>query len=412
MLSDPPPSSSEGRLVEADAVVGDERAAENERKLHDALRRTAAALAPSRSDDSNLFQSFWIGGFECSTHRTRDRRRLDLIAATAHDRHAEADYRAVAQHGMRTVRDGLRWHLIEAAPGQYDWSSWLPMLRAAQCTGTQVIWDIAHWGWPDDLDIWSPAFIDRFGRFARAAARVARDESDAVPFWTPVNEISFWAWAGGSLGYISPLGRERGNELKAILVQAAIAAIEAVRDVDRRARILSAEPAIHVAPRSTETQSVQAARHYTQAQFEALDFMSGRARPELGGRPEYLDIVGVNYYLHNQWVDGDLPIAVDDPRHRPLSELLRDVYDRYRRPMYLAETGIEADLRPVWLRIIGSEVAAARSAGVPVEGLCLYPITDYPGWDDARHCPTGLLGYADADGRRPVYAPLANEIAS
>jgi len=57
-------------------------------------------------------------------------------------------------------------------------------------------------------------------------------------------------------------------------------------------------------------------------------------------------------------------------------------------------------------------VAQARQAGVPVEGICLYPVTDYPGWDDERHCPTGLLGYIQADGGRPVYEPLAEEIAA
>jgi hypothetical protein len=34
-----------------------------------------------------------------------------------------------------------------------------------------------------------------------------------------------------------------------VLAQAAIAAIEAISDVERRARIVSAEPAIHVIPR-------------------------------------------------------------------------------------------------------------------------------------------------------------------
>jgi beta-glucosidase/6-phospho-beta-glucosidase/beta-galactosidase len=406
----PSPDIIEERLVEVVAVVGGERAAENERTLHDALRRTAAGLVPVPLEGSALFQSFWIAGFECSTHRTRDGRRLDLIAATAHERYVEADYRAVAQYGMRTVRDGVRWHLIETTPGQYDWSSWLPMLRAAHRAGTQVIWDIAHWGWPDDLDVWSPAFVERFAAFAKAAARVADGESDAVPYWTPVNEISFWAWAGGSLGYINPFASGRGNGLKAILVQAAIAGIEAVRDVNPNARIAHAEPAIHVVPRSSDPGSVDAARAYMDAQFETLDFMSGRARPELGGRSEYVDLVGVNYYLHNQWVDGDLPIAVDDPRHRPFRDLLGDVHRRYGRPMYVAETGIEGDLRAPWLRIIAGEVAGARRAGVPVQGLCLYPITDYPGWDDERHCPTGLLGYADAEGRRQVCAALAEEL--
>jgi hypothetical protein len=146
------------------------------------------------------------------------------------------------------------------------------------------------------------------------------------------------------------------------------------------------------------------------AQFEALDFLSGRARPELGGRPDYIDVIGINYYLHNQWIDGDLPVAVDHPEYRPLSQLLADVHRRYQRPIFLAETGIEGDVRPAWLRVVGHKVAQARRAGVPVEGICLYPVTDYPGWEDDRHCPTGLLGYVNADGSRPVFQALAHEI--
>ena len=76
----------------------------------------------------------------------------------------------------------------------------------------------------------------------------------------------------------------------------------------------------------------------------------------------------------------------------------------------MAETGIEGDLRAPWLRIIAGEVEAARDAGVPIHGLCLYPITDYPGWDDDRHCPTGLLGYADGSGLRPICVELCEEL--
>src|ERR1044072_9254209 len=127
-----------------------------------------------------LLRSFFMGGFECSTHRRADGRRLDLLAATGHDRHALADYQALTQHGINVARDGLRWHLIELSPGQYDWSSVLPMLRAARETGTQIIWDLCHYGWPDDLDIWSEDFIERFARFAAAASQVIRDETDGT----------------------------------------------------------------------------------------------------------------------------------------------------------------------------------------------------------------------------------------
>src|SRR5690606_1312019 len=113
-----------------------------------------------------LLESFLMGGFECSSHRRNDGQRLDLLAATGHDRWARSDYRRLSEAGMRTVRDGLRWHLIETRPGHYDWSSFVPMLRAAREGQMQVIWDLCHYGFPDDLDIWRPAFVERFARFA------------------------------------------------------------------------------------------------------------------------------------------------------------------------------------------------------------------------------------------------------
>lgn len=359
---------------------------------------------------SRIFQSWFLGGFECSTHRRSDGRRLDLTASTRHDANASADYAMLAEHGIRTVRDGLRWHLIEVAPGRYDWSSFLPMLRAARDTGTQVIWDLAHYGWPDDIDIWSPAFVERFGRFAGEAARIVREETGGVPFYVPVNEVSFWAWAGGDVAYMNPMAEDRGPELKEVLVRAAITAIEAVRSVEPRARFVHAEPAIHVHPKSNAWADRKSAREYTTAMYEVWDWISGRLRPELGGRPDYLDIVGVNYYAHNQWIDDGTWIEVDHPLFRPVHQILRDIHARYRRPMVITETGIEAGERAAWLRFIGGEVAQARALSVPIEGICLYPITDYPGWLDDRQCPTGLFGYVAADSTRPVHQPLADEL--
>ena len=78
------------------------------------------------------------------------------------------------------------------------------MLRAAQETGIQVVWDLCHYGLPDDLDIWSAAFVDRFAAFAGAAARVAREEGAGHGVWCPMNEMSFWAWIGGDRGHMHP----------------------------------------------------------------------------------------------------------------------------------------------------------------------------------------------------------------
>jgi hypothetical protein len=47
--------------------------------------------------------------------------------------------------------------------------------------------------------------------------------------------------------------------------------------------------------------------------------------------------------------------------------------------------------------------------GAPIEGICWYPITAYPGWDNSRHAETGLLSTVVADGSRHVDKRLLAE---
>ena len=357
----------------------------------------------------SLFRSFFLGGFECSSHRRHDGKRLDVIAGTAHDRFAASDYAQCQREKISTVRDGLRWHLIETAPGRYDWSSFLPMLRAARTTGTQVIWDLCHYGWPDDIDIWSPAFVDRFAAFCAATARVIREETDEVPFYCPVNEISFWSWSGGQMAHMNPMTQGRGGELKRQLVRAAIAGVEGVRSVDRRARVISAEPLIHVTAPGEDPARHAQAQHWCVAQFEATDMIAGRLEPELGGSPDHLDIVGVNFYPGNQWFDGESTIPMGHHNFRALRDLLADVRERYGRPLLIAETGAEGTARPAWLHYVCSEAQAAIENGVPLEGICLYPIVDYPGWVNERSCEVGLFSSANEQGQRMVCTPFLRE---
>lgn len=358
----------------------------------------------------SLFQSFFQGGFECSTHRLGSGKRLDIIASSEHDRHTEADYRQLGGLGLRTVRDGFRWHRIETVPGQYDWSSITPMLQAARATGTQVIWDLMHYGWPDDLDIWQPAFVDRFARFARAAALHVRQHGDDIPFYCPVNEISFTAWGGGDAGYLNPFGRGRGFELKVQLARASIAAMRAILEVDPRARFVHADPAIHVVASPDRAHDFWAAEGHRQAQYQGWDMLAGLSWPQLGGEPRLLDIVGVNYYSNNQWIHGGPTLDKYHPLYRPLHRLLMEIHGRYGRPILLAETGIEFDARPEWLRYVGEELSVARAKGVPMEGLCLYPVLNHFGWDDDRPCQNGLLEHQRNNGERAIYQPLAAEL--
>lgn len=358
-----------------------------------------------------FFGSMFMGGFECATHVLASGRRLDLLASTGHDVRAGEDYLALRRHGMFGARDGFRWHLIERQSGQYDWSSVLPMIRAARDHGMRIVWDLLHYGVPDDVDVFSRAFIQRFGRFAAAAAKLMRDETDDPIAWTPVNEISFWSWAGGDRAGLNPFKRRRGPRLKRQLVRAALEAIDAVRAVDPRAVICSSEPLIHVHPAVSHHEDHERAAGYNDSQFEALDLLLGRTEPSLGGHADAVDIIGVNYYYNNQWIDCGRTVFLGDWLYRPFNELLKSVHERYGIPMYLSETGTEGVFRPYWLRYIANEVACAQDEGVPIGGICLYPILSHRGWDDDRHCLNGFFDGHHPHMLRHAYEPLARALA-
>lgn len=361
-------------------------------------------------NEQTPFSSFWLAGFECSTHRRRDGRRLDLLEGTGHDRFAMQDYARLPPLGITAARDGLRWHRIDHGTDHYDFSELLPRLAAARASGVQVVWDLCHWGWPDYLDIWSPEFVRRFARFVGEAAKVVAAETDGTPWFVPVNEISFWAWAGGQEGYLNPFAKRRGTKLKAQLVRAALAAIDAIRSAVPAARFLFTDPLIRVTSDSLQRRDQERARRWHESQYETADMFVGRLLPELGGDESYLDVVGLNYYTGNQWRHDGSKVFRGDPLYQPLAGLLVEAYRRYNRPLLIAETGAEGDARVDWLRYIGREVRAALRSGVPVLGICIYPILDYPGWEDDRYCPTGLWSYPDEQGRRGLYTPLAAEI--
>jgi beta-glucosidase/6-phospho-beta-glucosidase/beta-galactosidase len=338
----------------------------------------------------SVFSSFWLAGFESACHITRNGVRLDMLAATQHDRFVREDYRRLRQVGMTCTRDTVRWHLVETREGLYDWSSLDPFIAAARAEGMQIIWDLCHYGLPDGLDLFAPGFVDRFARFSRAVARRLRDESDDVQLFTPINEISFFAWAAGEVGWFHPFGHGRGGDVKRQLIRACIASIEAIRDVDPRSRIVTVEPLIHVVPPRGTADVNGAAAQYRNSQFEAWDMLSGALSPELGGKPEYLDVMGVNFYHDNQWEHpGGRKIAWHihprDSRWMPFHKLLHEAYSRYQRPIFIGETSHVGVGRAEWIREMTDELCLAIDAGVPLEGICLYPVIDRFEWENPGH---------------------------
>ena len=317
------------------------------------------------ADAATPFRSFFMGGFECATHGRRDRQRIDVTRSTKHDGHAAEDYRLLAECGVQTVRDGLRWHLIEREPGVYDWSSFLPMLRAALGAGTQVIWDLCHWGLPAGVDPFAAEFPARFAAFCGAAAALVRREREAVGMEGPalycaVNEISFWAWVGGDERHFFPYAAGRGAELKRQLVRASVAGIRGGAGGGCRGALCAAGAGGAHLRHAKHALAMREAATHTAAQFEAWDMIAGRVEPELGGSRNCLDIVGVNFYWNNEWVHRAERTPPGHHMHKPLHRMLQELFTRYGRPILITETGAEGDAAVGWLGYVSAEVREAR----------------------------------------------------
>ncbi len=306
--------------------------------------------------------------------------------------------------------------------GVLDLSDVSRLARMGQEMGLTQIWDLMHYGYPDDLDpLARPSdFIERFAHYAGAVATtiLCAGPGHGPRYYTTINEISYYAWAAGDVGYMAPFGRGHAGELKRVLVQAAIAGIDAIWAVDPEAIMVNVDPLVRLHP-PVERPDLQPQADFFNSYVvtEAFDMLCGRVSPELGGSRNHLGILGFNFYSTNQWTipTPDCPqrfLEVDDPRWIPLHTMLGELQARYNGPLLLAETGSSGDARPAWISYLADEARACLADGVALAGICLYPVITSPDWEDpTAFFDGGLFDVAaDVDGTLRRY--LLSEVAS
>ncbi len=377
-------------------------------------------LLNSTSSFTNPFQSFWWAGYECTDQQNCFGNRVDLLRRSGHLQLIHEDYEQLNRFNIRTVREGIQWSQVEKRAYQYDWSVVEGMLTAGHRQGIQQVWDLCHFGYPDDLTPLHPMFARRFAALCRAFVHFYRGHyPDDTLIVTPINEASFMAWLGGDARGTSPYCTKQGWEVKVGLMRAYIEGVAAMREIDPNIRILTTEPLVQMVPPFNATdQEIINATIADENQFQSVDMLAGYIAPELGGSPEYLDLLGFNYYYNNQWINGTGQFlgwrdAVPDPRWLPLRHLLTKAYRRYNRPIALTETSHPGIDRPFWIEMIGRECAAVLQAGVPLLGVCLYPIVDRPDWDHLDNWHHSGLWDADLSSNPPgrvLVEPYANAL--
>ncbi|RZJ87507.1 MAG: amine oxidase [Chryseobacterium sp.] len=367
----------------------------------------------------NPFKSFLMGGFECADQQNAFGKRVDLYKTSGHDRFLEEDYDQLNDLQIKTTREGIRWSVVEIRPYEYDWTEVERMIKISQTKNIQVVWDICHFGYPDDLTPLHPMFARRFSRLCREFVIKYRSlVPEGLLIVTPINEVSFISWLGGDVRGTSPYCVGQGWEVKYALMKAYIEGIERMKEIDPSIRILITEPLVSIVsdnPNDVEAVLFAERKHFEQ--FQVHDILSGAMCPELGGKPEYLDIIGVNYYYNNQWINEThefLPWAEKPPHplFRSLHSLIETVFTRYGRPVIIAETSHPGEDRAKWINSIAKECFSILQSGIPLFGCCFYPIIDRPDWDDLEDWhhsgiwdifdPVHLTRVADKDSLKAI----------
>ncbi|MFO7189109.1 MAG: beta-glucosidase [Pseudomonadota bacterium] len=362
-----------------------------------------------------MLNGFFIAGFPGRTYMPRKGRRIEQAELCGHHRFYAEDYARAKKLGLLVARETAQWAAIERVPGQYDFGFVRRRIHSARAQGIQLIWTLLDGGWPADIDVMRPMFVQRFTAYARAFARLLRDQEVKQPIVVPVNEIGPLSRAGGELGHCFPFLEERGLELRCQLVRAAISAVDAMREILPEIRIMHVEPLVHVSAHPFHPEDADAADAMRREQYAVFDMLAGRSWPQLGGREHHLDLIGVSHYLGSQYYYAGprYPGRMIDPQAaewRRFSDMLAELGRRYACPLVVAATGHDGAGRAAWLRYICREAQHAASHGTAVHGICIAPIVDCPKQAFELRNSHGLWGPADEQGERAVDMWLAKEL--
>lgn len=394
------------------------------------------------------------GGIECTLNRVGERY-LDQFHLQGHDRRTE-DLDLIAELGIRTLRYPVHWERVEPLrPGQEEWSFCDERLGRIRALGLSPIVGLLHHGsgprWTGLLD---PDFPQQAARFA---ARVAR-RYPWVEAYSPVNEPLTTARFAGLYGHWHPHGRDDRSFVRALLNQcrAIVLCMRAIRAENPAARLVQTEDLGKVhAWDGLEYQ----ADFENERRWLSYDLLCGRVTRghsfweyllgagaeegellALAESPCVPDIFGFNYYVTSErWLDPrvdrypGIPAggngrqayvdveAVRVPEASPagVAGLLREAWDRYKRPMAVTEAHLgctrEDQLR--WLRGVWEGACAARRNGVDLCAVTLWSLFGSCEWDSLATRERGHYepGAFDVRGSRPrptALAALALRLAS
>ncbi|HEX2864015.1 MAG TPA: family 1 glycosylhydrolase [Deinococcales bacterium] len=367
---------------------------------------------------------FWAVGIENAFIPEMD---VDQLGWTTHRERWREDLALAATLGVTRIRYGLPWPDLNPAPGRFDWTWPDAAVEHLQRIGLEPIWDLVHFGapaWlPDGLR--DPGYPEAVTRYTAAfAARYAGQVEKITPF----NEPYIASLFRGGIGAWPPFETGHSGFTRSLMpiADGLRRSIQAVREANPRAEIWLNDGGDRFRAAVPELEAE--ARLLTLERYAGLDIIAGLcgrgtethellvgagADPGVLERwalePTPADAIGLDYYPGTEhlidvrsgprsaydWGQREDYASSPDLNPVGLAETARTYFERYGKPVYIAETSAEK-LRREWLEWSTSECARARAAGVPVIGYTWWPLFDHIDWNSGltrqvgHVCPGGL----------------------
>ncbi len=323
-----------------------------------------------------------------------------MAETTGHIARWRSDLELLAACGVSRLRYPVRWHRIQPDRRTFDWAATDEVLGWMRDHGLRPIVDLCHHtSYPRWL---KRGFADR--RFGEAYLRYVEAFAGRYPWieeYTLFNEPFTTFLLCGQMGVWPPHleGVKGFLTLARNVLPALTEASRAYRDLLPSARhfyVETCERASAANPGAWAPADVANDRR-----FFVLDLFLGRSvdpgrpfvaevlaaggEPLLDLRPGHVDVLGLDYYAHNQWwyLDARGRGITTSPDPGSLANLIVEYSDRYRLPCALGETNIRgfASDRATWLKYTLEQCEVARARGVAIDGYCWFPFVDSADWN-------------------------------
>lgn len=352
----------------------------------------------------------WAVGFEDTFigQTARGERPLDEFEITQHYRFWKQDLELVKQSGASMIRYGIPWYRVEPEEGVFDWS-WTDQVMDYFADNPELtpIIDLMHYGTP----LWlKNEFMN--ARYPEAVARYAREFAERykgiAKYYTPLNEpfinAEWCGWSGtwppylkGLLGFALMMNQ---------LCKGIVLTVRNLKEALPDAVMVHVEASKKYVP--ADESLAEATRFWNELRYLMWELVQGNVRE---GHALYswaldhhfserdlewyeqnridLDIVGINYYpqfsvnligdevIEREQIPAPVPGSAAD-----LIEIAGDIYERYRKPVFITETSFRGteEERVAWLEEVIQASGRMIDEGIELYGVTWFPFLDMADW--------------------------------